>query len=47
MLCAAEGWPSWTHARLFERIDLLSADEPLPFYESLPHRRKPGVRIYA
>jgi ribosomal protein S18 acetylase RimI-like enzyme len=30
-----------------ERIDLLSTDEAVPFYESFPHRRKPGVRIYA
>jgi hypothetical protein len=30
-----------------ERIDLLSTEEALPFYASLSHRRKPGVRIYA
>jgi predicted N-acetyltransferase YhbS len=30
-----------------QRIDLLSTDEAVPFYESFAHRRKPGVRIYA
>jgi GNAT superfamily N-acetyltransferase len=30
-----------------ERFDLLSEDDALPFYESFPHKRKPGVRIYS
>lgn len=29
-----------------ERFDLLSEEDALPFYESFPHKRKPGVRIY-
>jgi predicted N-acetyltransferase YhbS len=29
-----------------ERIDLLSEDDALPFYERLPHIRKPGFRLY-
>jgi predicted N-acetyltransferase YhbS len=30
-----------------ERVDLLSTDESLAFYERFTHKRKPGVRIYA
>jgi predicted N-acetyltransferase YhbS len=108
-LCAAQGWPSWTHERttrcvaspcviavvaedggdvvgaavlltdgelisylgmlavaeasrrrgvgralvekLFElsgrdRMDLLAVDAAAPFYESLPHKTKPGYRLY-
>ena len=108
-LCAAQGWPSWTHERtarcfaspcviavvaedegnvvgaavlltdgelisylgmlavaeasrrrgvgralvqkLFElsgrdRMDLLAEDAAAPFYESLPHKTKPGYRLY-
>lgn len=29
-----------------ERIDLLSEDDATAFYESFPHRRKPGFRLY-
>ena len=29
-----------------ERIDLLSEDAAVGFYESFPHFRKPGVRLY-
>jgi predicted N-acetyltransferase YhbS len=29
-----------------ERMDLLSEDGAVEFYESLPHRRKPGFRLY-
>lgn len=29
-----------------ERIDLLSEDGAEPFYESFPHFRKPGYRLY-
>ena len=29
------------------RFDLLSEDDALGFYESFPHKRKPGVRIYS
>lgn len=28
------------------RFDLLSEEDALGFYESFPHKRKPGVRIY-
>ena len=108
-LCAAEGWPSWTHenaARAFaapgvivvvavedgdvlgvaelltdghvmaylallvvakrargrgigralidelfdrsalQRMDLLSEQGSIPFYESMPHKTKPGYRLY-
>jgi ribosomal protein S18 acetylase RimI-like enzyme len=29
-----------------DRIDLLSEDEAVAFYESFPHFRKPGFRLY-
>jgi ribosomal protein S18 acetylase RimI-like enzyme len=29
-----------------DRIDLLSEDDAVGFYESFPHRRKPGFRLY-
>ncbi len=29
-----------------ERIDLLSEEEAVPFYEAFPHIRKPGFRLY-
>jgi ribosomal protein S18 acetylase RimI-like enzyme len=29
-----------------ERVDLLSEDAAVPFYESFPHFRKPGFRLY-
>lgn len=29
-----------------ERMDLLSEDEAVAFYESFPHFRKPGFRLY-
>lgn len=29
-----------------ERVDLLSEDEPVAFYESFPHFRMPGFRLY-
>jgi predicted N-acetyltransferase YhbS len=29
------------------RLDLLSADDAVGFYERFDHKRKPGVRIYA
>ncbi len=29
-----------------DRVDLLSEDEAMPFYESFPHFRKPGFRLY-
>jgi ribosomal protein S18 acetylase RimI-like enzyme len=29
-----------------DRIDLLSEDAAVPFYESFPHFRKPGFRLY-
>lgn len=29
-----------------DRIDLLSEDDAAGFYESFPHRRKPGFRLY-
>ena len=29
-----------------DRIDLLSEDDATGFYESFPHRRKPGFRLY-
>ena len=28
-----------------ERLDLLSADDAIPFYESFDHQRKPGFRV--
>ena len=29
-----------------DRVDLLSEDDAVGFYESFPHRRKPGFRLY-
>ncbi|MCK9487154.1 MAG: GNAT family N-acetyltransferase [Dehalococcoidia bacterium] len=29
-----------------ERVDLLSEDDAVGFYESFPHFRKPGIRLY-
>ena len=29
-----------------QRVDLLSEDDAAPFYESFPHFRKPGYRLY-
>ena len=29
-----------------ERVDLLSEDGAVDFYESFPHFRKPGFRLY-
>jgi ribosomal protein S18 acetylase RimI-like enzyme len=29
-----------------QRMDLLAEDESVPFYESLPHKTKPGYRLY-
>ena len=29
-----------------DRMDLLAEDAAAPFYESLPHKTKPGYRLY-